>query len=359
MTVIGVDPGSRSWSIVVLDDELSFHEIRIPSKHVKERPKTIYEYIETYKNVQTVVIPSGYGLPLKQLSTLTEQDLALLTLKHPGENRVLGLTEVLTNLKAAEIPGFVLPGVIHLSTVPKHRKLNRIDMGTPDKVCSVAVALKTLSDQWNLTYDECNFILVEAGSAFTAVIGIQSGMIVDGIGGAEGCMGFRARGGMDGELCYLLKNFQKHSLYHGGFLDIIGALIEPTQVNQEFVDDRKHRKGWRGLVEETAKDIISVSLSCTPDYVVLSGSLATNPVFHTTLQKMTGKSLSLQFISLSQFYTVKETALGAAYIADGIIGGENAPLVDILELRRAFGTCLDYISMKEELKINIQSEASI
>ena len=359
MTVIGVDPGSRSWSIIVLEEDYSFHEIRIPSEQVKERPERISEYIETYKNIQTVVVPSGYGLPLKQLSSLTEQDFTLLTLKHPSEGRILGVSEVLNNLKAAGFPGFVLPGVIHLSTVPKHRKLNRIDMGTPDKVCSVAVALKTLSERRNLTYDECCFVLVEAGSAFTAVIGVQFGKIVDGIGGAEGCMGYRARGGMDGELCYLVKDFQKDSIYRGGFLDIIGTLIEPPLVDQKFLEDQKHKKGWKGLVEETAKDMISVSLSCTPDYVMLSGSLAANPVFHTTLQKMTDRSLPIQFISLPQFYKVKETALGAAYIADGIRGGENEPLVDILELREASGTCLDYICMKEELKIDIRSKIGV
>ncbi|MFX0197288.1 MAG: DUF1464 family protein [Candidatus Hodarchaeota archaeon] len=359
MTVIGVDPGSRSWSIIVLEEDYSFHEIRIPSEQVKERPERISEYIKTCKNIQTVVVPSGYGLPLKQLSSLTEQDFTLLTLKHPGEGRILGLSEVLNNLKDVGFPVFVLPGVIHLTTVPTHRKLNRIDMGTPDKVCSVAVALKTLSEQRTLTYDECCFILVEAGSAFTAVIGIQFGKIVDGIGGTEGCMGYRARGGMDGELCYLVKDFQKDSIYRGGFLDIIGKMIEPPLIDQKFLENQKHRKGWKGLVEETAKDIISVSLSCTPDYVILSGNLAANPIFHTTLQKMTNRSLPIQFISLPQFYEVKETALGAAYIADGIKGGENELLVDILELREAFGTCLDYICMKEELKINIRSKIGV
>lgn len=359
MTVIGVDPGSRSWSIIILEEDLSFHEIRIPSEQVKERPERISEYIETCKNVQTVVVPSGYGLPLKQLSSLTEQDFTLLTLKHPGEGRILGLSEVLNNLKDIGVPGFVLPGVIHLSTVPKHRKLNRIDMGTPDKVCSVAVALKTLSERQNLTYDECCLVLVEAGSAFTAVIGVQFGKIVDGIGGAEGCMGYRARGGMDGELCYLVKDIQKDSIYRGGFLDIIGTVIEPSLVDQKFLEDQKHRKGWKGLVEETAKDMISVSLSCNPNYVMLSGSLAANPVFHTTLQKMTERFLPIQFTSLPQFYGVKETALGAAYIADGIRGGENEPLVDILELRGASGTCLDYICMKEELKIDIRSKIGV
>ena len=353
MTVIGVDPGSRSWGIVVLENDSTFHEIRLPSEQVKNQPKRICELLETYRNVQTVVVPSGYGLPLKPLSSLTDRDFALLTLKNPSEGRVLGLTEVLDHLKSAGIPGFVLPGVIHLPTVPKYRKINRIDMGTPDKVCSVVVALKALSERGGLDYDECCFVLVEAGSAFTAVIGVQYGKIVDGIGGTEGCMGFRARGGMDAELCYLIKDFQKEFLYRGGFRDVIRKWTDHVQVDQEFLNVQTNRNGWRGLIEETAKDLISVALSCVPDYVVLSGSLAANPLFVTHLQKMTEKLLPLEFFSLSQVYKVKGAALGAAYLADGIRGGENAALVNILELKRASGTCIDYLCMREELKIDL------
>jgi len=352
VTVVGVDPGSRSWSIVVLEQDSTFHEHRFSSKQIKNQPHQISELIATYNNVQAVTVPSGYGLPLKPLSSLTERDIILLTLKHRDEHRILGLTEALTSLKTSKIPGFVLPGVIHLSTVPEYRKTNRIDMGTPDKVCSVAAALKALTEAENLPYDENSFVLVEAGSAFTAIIGVQNGKIVDGIGGTEGCMGFRARGGMDGEHCYLLSNLQKESLYRGGFLDVIGKSIEPFQVDQEFLEVQRHQTAWLTLIEGTAKDLISIALSCTPDFVVLSGSLAKNPLFAQSLQKLTNNVLKLKFYTMDQFYSEKEAAIGAAFLADGIIGGENSALVDILELRQASGTCLDYLGVNEELRID-------
>ena len=122
MTVIGVDPGSRSWSVVVLEHDSTIHEHKFTSKQIKNQPHQISELIETYTNIRAVTVPSGYGLPLKPLSSLTDRDLTLLTLKHRDENRILGLTEALTCLKASQIPGFILPGVIHLSTVPEYRK---------------------------------------------------------------------------------------------------------------------------------------------------------------------------------------------------------------------------------------------
>ena len=94
-----------------------------------------------------------------------------------------------------------------------------------------------------------------------------------------------------------------------------------------------------------------MALSCDPDYVVLSGSLAENPLFVAQLSQITEDSLHREFFVLPQLYKVKGAALGAAYLVDGIVGGENAALVDILEIRRASGTCLDYLCLNEELKI--------
>ena len=44
-------------------------------------------------------------------------------------------------LARASMPVLLTPGVIHFATVPAHRKVNRVDMGTADKVCAVALAI--------------------------------------------------------------------------------------------------------------------------------------------------------------------------------------------------------------------------
>ena len=44
-------------------------------------------------------------------------------------------------LADAGLPLVLLPGVIHLDTVPEHRKINRIDLGTSDKLCAAALGI--------------------------------------------------------------------------------------------------------------------------------------------------------------------------------------------------------------------------
>ena len=353
MTVVGIDPGSRSWSVVMLEPNSTYREVRFSSNQIKHQSSLISDLIKTYDDIQMMVVPSGYGFSLKSLNSLTDDDFKLLTLKHHDEPRVLGLTDVLIHLQSVGIHGFVIPGVIHLPTVPKYRKYNRLDMGTPDKVCSVVAAIIALSSHSDINWNKCSFVMVEAGSAFTAVIGVQNGKIVDGIGGSEGCIGYQARGGMDGEYCYLLGDFQKNFLYRGGFIDIIGKFIDPSKINNKFIEIQTNNDGWSSLIEETAKDVISMALSCNPDYVVLSGSLAENSLFSKSLQERLNPYLQIEFYSLQQFSNAKGAALGAAYLADGLSGGIHSGLVDLLELKQASGTCLDYLDLRKELEANL------
>ena len=97
-----------------------------------------------------------------------------------------------------------LPGVVHLATVPAHRKVNRIDMGTADKVCVAALGIWDQARRLRLPPSDTAFILLELGGAFTAGLAVREGQIVDGIGGTGGGLGYRALGTLDGEVAYAL-----------------------------------------------------------------------------------------------------------------------------------------------------------
>ena len=53
-----------------------------------------------------------------------------------------GLRSLARALAASGLPVVFTPGVVHLPTVPAYRKVNRIDMGTADKVCATALAVR-------------------------------------------------------------------------------------------------------------------------------------------------------------------------------------------------------------------------
>src|SRR5439155_689004 len=107
------------------------------------------------------------------------------------------------------------PGVIHLTSVPEHRKVNRVDMGTADKVCVAALAIAAQVERSSRPLDKVSLVLLELGGAFTAAIAVAGGKIVDGAGGSAGPLGFRAAGALDGEVAYLAGAVPKAMLLQG------------------------------------------------------------------------------------------------------------------------------------------------
>ena len=87
-------------------------------------------------------------------------------------------------------------------------------MGTADKLCTTVTGIRDQIEKYNIPSEESNFIMVEIGYAFTAVLAIENGQIIDGIGGSN-IMGFRACGSLDGELAYLIGDVKKNNIYKG------------------------------------------------------------------------------------------------------------------------------------------------
>ena len=55
--------------------------------------------------------------------------------------------------KESGLPIYFAPSVIHLPTVPPQRKVNRIDMGTADKLCAVALGIRDQSMRPGIDYE--------------------------------------------------------------------------------------------------------------------------------------------------------------------------------------------------------------
>ena len=138
-----------------------------------------------------------------------------------------GLRALVARMREAALPVVFLPGVIHLATVPAHRKVNRIDLGTADKLCVAAFAIADQARGRGIPWAETSFVLVEMGGAFTAVLTVEAGRIVSGQGGSSGPLGYRAAGALDGEVAHLLGPLSKAALFTGGVVSIAGDRFDP------------------------------------------------------------------------------------------------------------------------------------
>src|SRR5262245_38685567 len=196
--VAGTDPGTSSLDLLVLEDGRVAGQARFSPEHLQADPALPIQWLTEHGPFDLIAGPSGYGLPLIRAQECSDRDLDLMALVRPDERNqsqgVLKFTSLLSIFRAAPLPVVFLPGVLHLPTVPTHRKINRIDLGTTDKLCVTALALHQQARRLQKDCSACHCCVVELGSAFTACMVIRAGQIVDGLGGTCGPIGWQSGG---------------------------------------------------------------------------------------------------------------------------------------------------------------------
>ena len=348
--VVGIDPGTLSFDLCGLEKGRVFLDVTIASREAAAQPQILVKALDEVRPLDLIIGPSGYGLPWVRIEDFSERDLFLFVLADEREQgRVSplgGMRALVAALKASGLPVIFMPGVIHLPTVPAYRKANKIDMGTADKLCCVALGVFDQARRYNLAYHETSFIYVEVGGAFTAVMAVQAGQVVDGLGGSSGGMGFYALGAMDGELAYLLGEFHKKVLFSGGLASLAGR---PTLSLEEAVALRKTnstvRAAWEALFEGIAKSVAAeMTIAPSAREILLSGRLCRIPAIQDELARRLSCFGPVRRIT-GPANIAKEAAQGAALIADGLLGGQFAELVEVMRLREAQGNVLDYVQV--------------
>lgn len=344
--VAGIDPGTRSFDVLGLEDEKIVLDVSIPSEEVAAKPSILVDVLRKAEPLDLVVGPSGYGIPLKHISEIDDQDISLMTLVRPDESEIpvlIGLKKVVKELKKTSLNIYFIPGVIHLPTVPPHRKINTIDMGTADKLCCAALAIYDYSKRRSLPLSETSIILVEVGYGYNAVMAIDRGVIVDGVGGTKAGIGFLTSGGMDGEVAYLLGTLKKEMLFKGGVKTIASGDITPETLPVKARLNEDARIAWHAFLEGVEKNAWSLApVMSRVDAVVLSGRLSRVEAIYSELAQRLSRLAPVSRVKLFEAKS-KEAAQGAALIANGLAGGFAKELVDHIKIRHASGTVLDYI----------------
>jgi predicted butyrate kinase (DUF1464 family) len=341
--VAGVDPGTVSFDLCVLEDGETVVEQVFETGSLTRDSRPLLDALTRHGPYDLVYGPSGYGLPLIAAADVGERELAEMVLVRPDEARaeagIGGMRSLLRSLARSGLPVVFGPGVIHLSTVPRHRKYNRIDIGTADKVCAAACAIVDQSTRRAIPPRETAMVLLELGGGFTAALAIDAGQIVDGMGGSSGPVGMRAAGALDGELAYLLgPALGKNTLYSGGALDPAGEL-EITDLNALW-SSPEHAEGWAALLEAAVKAVRALAVSVPkPREIVVSGRLARLPGMITSLASLEALAPVVALVPGQ----ASAAARGGALLADALAGGPHGALADVLRLRESRGSALDYL----------------
>jgi len=342
--VAGVDPGTVSFDLCVLQDGETVLEQAFRTESISRDSAPLIDTLQRHGPYALVYGPSGYGLPLVAAADVGERELAEMVLVRSDEARaeagIGGMRSLLRALAQSGLPVVFGPGVIHLPTVPAHRKYNRIDLGTADKVCAAACAIVDQATRRGVGPGETALILLELGGAFTAALAIDHGRIVDGTGGTSGPIGVRASGALDGELAYLLgPELRKNTLYTGGALDptgeLAGADLHALWTSSDLAE------GWTALLEAAVKAVRALLVSVpAPHEIILSGRLASLPELVAALSRALGEIAPVIALPPGGASTA---AHGGALLADALAGGSHAVLAEAMKLREASGSALDYL----------------
>lgn len=323
MRVVGIDPGTYSFDLFGMENNKeTIIDKSIKSEDILQNPHLFIDELELLMPLDMIVGPSGYGIPTKSIKDMTEDDIGRMI---PLDTKVAvneGIKNALIEMKQRGMPVCFTPGVIHLTTVPSYRKWNKFDMGTADKVCCVVLGIKDQSERLNIHFDKTSFIYVEIGYGFTAVIAVEDGKIIDGIGGTAGGLGFLGRGGMDAEIAIRLKPpITQEIVFQGGVKDFVGKDIEPK-------DLINFKEALLLLGENTEKDVASMIVSIhKPKEIILSGRLAAYDFIRIELTRRISKYASVVKVNkLSRI--AKEAACGAYIIGEGLLGGKYRRILE-------------------------------
>lgn len=351
----GMDQGSALYDIVLLDENGG--EVKVvldksfTARFVRERPSITLETLSGF-DVQSVVVPSGFGTRLKHVRDMTRGDFLEISLKKQ-DFMTSSLANVIEVFRRSDIDAYVIPAVKQLSTVPRKHKFNRIDLGTSDKVCAAALAVYTQSKRSAVAVSDTEFILVELGSAFNAFIAVSSGEIVNGIGGTLSAMGMSSRGSLDGEIAALLGRVDKKQAYAGGALYLFanGETVPEEFFLHAFNGNERAKVLMEAYTAGILGDIGSIiaSSGVKPREIFVSGRVSRIKQYLDYVSKEIGHTFGLKVSALETFGALsKEGALGAALIANGIAGGRFSSIVDTLRLREASGSVFDDVYLDED-----------
>jgi len=360
MRALGIDPGTRSFDLVVIEEDHVVWEDSIDTVTVAERPEALVEAVEAAGTVDIVAGPSGYGVPvtfnrdivdpyrfaLEVLLLTREEDLKSgIKFDELGIRVYEAITKVAVEFWRRDLPVCYIPSCILLPTIPSHRKVNKLDMGTADKMATAVLGVFDQSTKYNIDYEEVNFILVELGFGYNAAIAVNKGMIIDSIGGTLVQTGFLTMGPIDGEIAVMGRGWVRSDVFHGGVADICGTLSMEDALSRYEEGEEPYVLAIEAMLESIEKSVRSLRTSIeNPKEILLSGRYSRYPKFRKLVQERLCRIAPVRNLRmLPEAEIAKEAAQGYAMVGEGIAGGVFSKLIKHMRITDAQGTVLNWV----------------
>lgn len=357
--VVGIDPGTRTFDVVALEGGSVKVERSFDTALVASSPRALIEAVDAL-DPDYVVAPSGYGVPVtfgdevldarrfavEVLLLSTEEDIGAGV--RSGEVGVWvydALAKVVSHL-VGRYGGraLFLPAVVHLPTVPGYRKVNKVDMGTVDKLASAFLAVHEVSERWGHDAGRVNTVVVELGYGYTASVAVRGGVVVDGVGGTYASTGMLTPGAMDFEVVVGAGAWMRWDVFHGGLF--YGAeMRDLDEIAKRFESGEEPYAGvFKAFIEGVVKDIRRM-LASTPraDTVVLTGRHARSARVVKHIGELLEGVEVVTLRGLRGASTAKEAAQGYAAVGEGVVGEWFRDLVRHMRIESSCGTSVDYV----------------
>ncbi len=361
MKVLGIDPGTKSFDLALIEGPKVVVERSIETEVVAKDPRSLVEAVLEV-NADVVAAPSGYGVPPTRLKEVKDPhrfavEVLLLSTDEDIEEGISrgdvgayvykALALAIEELWRMGIEAMFIPSVILLPTVPVWRKLNKIDMGTADKLAVAALGVYDQSRRLGIGFEEVSFVLVELGFGYNAVIAVENGKVIDGEGGASSGIGFLTSGPLDAEVVVAGRNWSRVDVFHGGVADICRANSLAEAVDKARWGDERCRNAVKAYIEGVVKSVarILMSFESRPREIMLSGRYSRDEAIRKLVADALARfNIPIRRIGLLEGARVsKEAAQGYAIIAEGLYGGYFNELVKHMEIDRACGTTLSWV----------------
>lgn len=356
---LGIDPGTRSFDLVLVDGERVVWEKSIETTAIAKDPTVLLKAISEAGEYDLITGPSGYGTPVVCNEDIVDPrvfalEILLLTPSSdveegvrkgdPGIMVYKALADIVEALWKNREKVCYIPSVVLLPTIPRYRKINKLDMGTADKMAIAVLGVYDQSRRHGIDYSEASFILVEMGFGYNAVIGVSNGRIIDGLGGTLTPTGFLTIGPIDAELVVAGRSWSRTDVFHGGVADIcrtysIEELLEKRNKDSLCSD------AYESMLESIVRNVKSVNhVVKKPREILLSGRLTRyKEVYNDVASRLSEIAPVEKIRGLPGARVSKEAAQGYAIVGEGLSGGVFKQLIEYMKIPMARGTILDNV----------------